>query len=437
MAVAPRPPSSAVSLTALVLSSTLLQIAASHALPRETKTIAVRELSVVPWPIATPAPRASSDLGAMPADLLRRDFNTICGFIGGNADFPATCLAGSHCAVDVDNKAIGCCPDGGPCTGGIFTGCVDVNSPPQTELNPYVFTCTGADVCYLNHYDGGFFQFGCGASSALATGVATTALGRGPLDFSHVSVRLTATPTLLSTPTTIGSRTGTGSSRSTSASSRGTKTTDISQTETATSTGTASAEESTGISTETSPSTESSTSTSTPEPAAPTSSGSSKTGPIVGGVVGGLAGLALLLGLIFFFLRRKNAAKPAQYVEPSTEKYNNSEHQYPPKTPLLTEERGVHPDEAELSQLPRRPSEAAPQLGEIGLAVPFSPTSEYSRPSDEIPLRQTSPRPDAAASIGPEIETGPYIPRRRADGDGTSFWSQTRSESRSRGRPWV
>ncbi|TFB00439.1 hypothetical protein CCMA1212_007692 [Trichoderma ghanense] len=434
MAVARRPPSSAVSLTALVLSSTLLPIAASHALPRETKTVAVRELNVVPWPIATPAPGASPDLslslGAVPAaDLLRRDFNTICGFIGGNADFPATCLPGSHCAVDVDNKAIGCCPDGAPCTGGIFTGCVDVNSPPQTELNPYVFTCTGADVCYRNHFDGGFFQFGCGASSALATGVATTALGRGPLDFSHVSVRLTATPTLLATPTTIGSRTGTRSSESSSTGTRGTRTTDTSDTKTA------STQEATGTSTDTSP-TESSTSTSTPEPAAPTSSGSSKTGPIVGGVVGGLAGLALLLGLIFFFLRRKKAAKPAQYIEPSTEKYNNSEPQYPPKTPLLTEERGIHPEGgAELTQLPRRPSEAAPQLGEIGLAVPFSPTSQYSRPSDEIPLRETTPtpKPDIAAPV----DMGPYIPRRRADGDGTSFWSQTRSESRTRGRPWV
>ncbi|KAL7807643.1 hypothetical protein V8C26DRAFT_314818 [Trichoderma gracile] len=433
MAVARRRPSSAVSLTALVLSSTLLPIAASHALPQETKTIAVHELNVVPWPIATPAPGASPNLdvslGAVPAaDLLRRDFNTICGFIGGHADFPATCLPGSHCAVDIDNKAIGCCPDGAPCTGGIFTGCVDVNSPPQTELNPYVFTCTGADVCYRNHFDGGFFQFGCGASSALATGVATTAFGRGPLDFSHVSVRLTATPTLLATPTTIGSPTGTRSAESTSASSSGTKTSDSSDTKTA------ATEDPTGTATETSP-TESSTSTSTPEPAAPTSSGSSKTGPIVGGVVGGLAGLALLLGLLFFFLRRKNGAKSAQYIDPSTEKYNNSEPQYPPKTPLLNEERGIHPEGAELSQLPRRPSEAAPQLGEIGLAVPFSPTSEYSRPSDEIPLRQTTPtpKPDIAAPV----DMGPYIPRRRADGDGTFFSSQTRSESRTRGRPWV
>ncbi|KAL6886226.1 hypothetical protein HDV57DRAFT_381972 [Trichoderma longibrachiatum] len=431
MAVARRRPSPAVSLTALVLSSTFLPIAASHALPRETKTVAVRELNVVPWPIATPAPRASPDLSlaAVPAaDLLRRDFNTICGFIGGHADFPATCLPGSHCAVDVDNKAIGCCPDGAPCTGGIFTSCVDVNSPPQTELNPYVFTCTGADVCYRNSFDGGFFQFGCGASSALATGVATTAFGRGPLDFSHVSVRLTATPTLLATPTTIGSRTGTRSSDDTSTSSRGTKTTDASDTKTA------SSGEATGTATDTSP-TESSTSTSAPEPAAPTSSGSSKTGPIVGGVVGGLAGLALLLGLLFFFLRRKNGAKPAQYIDPSTEKYNNSEPQYPPKTPLLNEERGIHPEGAELTQLPRRPSEAAPQLGEIGLAVPFSPTSEYSRPSDEIPLRDTTPtpKPDIAAPV----DMGPYIPRRRADGDGTFFSSQTRSESRTRGRPWV
>lgn len=130
---------------ALLASSTLLQLASSHALPRETKTIAVRELNVVAWPIvATPAPKAASPaLASSPAaQLLQRDFNTICGWIGGDASLPATCLAGSHCAADTVNKAIGCCPDSGPCTEGIFTGCVDVNSPPQTELNPYVFTCS-------------------------------------------------------------------------------------------------------------------------------------------------------------------------------------------------------------------------------------------------------------------------------------------------------
>ncbi|KAL7932903.1 hypothetical protein V8C35DRAFT_305765 [Trichoderma chlorosporum] len=420
MIVAPPPRSS--TLAALLVSSNLVQIASGHALPRETKTIAVRELNVEPWPMAaTPAPRSPS-LRSMP-NLLQRDFNTICGFIGGDPDFPATCLAGSHCAVDVENKAIGCCPDGGPCTEGIFTGCVDVNSPPQTELNPYVFTCTGADVCYQNHFDGGFFQFGCGASSRLATTVATTAISRLPLDFSRVSVQLTETPTLLSAPTTIGSRTGTQSAaQTTGTSSRATKTkgsSDTSETDTATSSGSASA------------------GTSAPDPSAPTSSGSSKAGPIAGGVIGGLAGLVLIVGLIFFFLRRRKAAAPAQYITPSTEKYDNFDPRpYPPNTALLTEERGIRGEEAELTPMAPRPSQPAPQLNEVGLAVPLDPG--YGRPSDEIPLTDSAPKP---SFVPPPLEESeddgrPYNPRRRGDGDGTSFWSQTRSESRSRGRQW-
>ncbi|KKO98570.1 hypothetical protein THAR02_09327 [Trichoderma harzianum] len=425
MIVAPPPRSS--TLTALAVSSTLLQIASSHALPRETKTVAVRELNVAPWPIAatTPAPF----LRSMPERhlLQQRDFNTVCGFIGGDPNFPATCLAGSHCAVDVENKAIGCCPDGAPCTEGIFTGCVDVNSPPQTELNPYVFTCTGADVCYQNHFDGGFFQFGCGAFSHLATTVATTAVSRSPLDFSHVSFQLTATPTLLSEPTTIGSRTGTESTSKTSSRATKTKnTSNTSETDTATSSDSAS----TGTST--------STSTSTPDPAAPTSSGSSKAGPIAGGVVGGLAGLALLAGLIFYFLRKRRTATPSQYITPSTEKYDNFDPRtYPPNTALLTEERGIHGDEAEMTPITPRPSQPAPQLGELGLAVPLDPG--YGRPSDEIPLTEPAPKPSfVPPPLDPEPEDDrPYNPRRRGDGDGASFWSQTRSESRSRGRPWV
>ncbi|KAH6608365.1 hypothetical protein Trco_001711 [Trichoderma cornu-damae] len=415
VAALPRPPA----IAALFVASSLLQIASSHALPRETKTIAVRELSVAAWPIAA-TPAAELSPGEML--MLRRDFNTVCGYIGGDPNFPATCLAGSHCAVDVENKAIGCCPDGAPCTGGIFTGCVDVNSPPQTELNPYVYTCSGAQVCYLNHFDGGYFQYGCGSASHLATTVATTAVSRLPVDFSLVSVKLTETPTLLSKPTTIGSRASTESNPRTTA-SYGTKTTS----------GSGSSETSvgTGLS-----STSTSTSTSTPDPSAPTSSGSSKTGPIVGGVVGGLAGLVLLAGLIFWFLRRKRAAMPSQYITPSGEKYDDSR-TYPPSAALLTDERGVREYESELTPIQQRPSKPAPQLGDMGLAVPVDPG--YSRPSDEIPLTQGALKPEAGAAPEPESEAdpGPYNPRRRGAGDGTSFWSQTRTETRPRGRPWV
>ncbi|KAJ3182828.1 hypothetical protein HDU85_002431 [Gaertneriomyces sp. JEL0708] len=53
------------------------------------------------------------------------------------------------------------------------------------------------------------------------------------------------------------------------------------------------------------------TQTGNPSPGASTTSSKSNTGAIVGGVVGGLAGLALLLGLLFFVRRRKTGANPS------------------------------------------------------------------------------------------------------------------------------
>lgn len=75
---------------------------------------------------------------------------TVCGYIGGDAALPATCAAGSHCAVNVAARVVGCCPDGRPCDRGFFTACVDRNSRPQTVRDPYVFTCDAGRVCYRN-----------------------------------------------------------------------------------------------------------------------------------------------------------------------------------------------------------------------------------------------------------------------------------------------
>lgn len=272
------------STTSVLALSTLIQIAAGHALPVETKTVGQYRPNIVDWPIvATLAP-------VSPAELQRRGFNTVCGYIGGDPAFPATCLAGSHCAVDTEHGAIGCCPNGAPCSGGVFTDCVDVNSPPQTVLDPYVFTCSGTNVCYKNSFDGGYFQYGCGSVSQLATRVATSAVSRSALDFSRMSVALTATPTKLATPTTIGDR----KAVKTQSSSDGTST-DKSSGDTSSA----------------------ADATSTSEPQAPGVGGgsSSHTGAIVGGVIGGLAAFVLLGGLLFWLMRRKQkAALPDQYI---------------------------------------------------------------------------------------------------------------------------
>ncbi|KAG7287374.1 hypothetical protein NEMBOFW57_006885 [Staphylotrichum longicolle] len=50
-------------------------------------------------------------------------------------------------------------------------------SGPQTEVNPYVFSCAGGSVCYRNMFDGGFSQWGCGTASDQAATVVNSASG--------------------------------------------------------------------------------------------------------------------------------------------------------------------------------------------------------------------------------------------------------------------
>ncbi|OTA83672.1 hypothetical protein M434DRAFT_36705 [Hypoxylon sp. CO27-5] len=186
--------------TAVLLFSAAFGLTSGHALPRQTKTVELHELNVIPFPQPTEAPVLLSDL------LRRQAPNTVCGYIGGNPNLPATCSAGSHCVLEQDHGVVGCCPDGGTCSTGIFTGCVDRNSQPQTEINPYVYTCQGTDVCYRNEFAGGYFQFGCGTASSLATTVETHVDGMTSLVFEETSVSLTALPITLSQPTSIGSQ---------------------------------------------------------------------------------------------------------------------------------------------------------------------------------------------------------------------------------------
>ncbi|PHH73789.1 hypothetical protein CDD82_5266 [Ophiocordyceps australis] len=252
----------------VVVVSALCHHALGHVLPRETTanhseaiSTASRPLTSMPDP--TPAP------GALLANAQdQAPLNTICGYIGGDAALPATCIAGSHCAVDVKHGAVGCCPDGNECVRGIFTSCVDKNSGPQSLADPYVFTCAGDNVCYKNTFDGGFFQYGCGSASNLATHVATTAEGRPPLQLSHKTLSLTATPTRLSHAINMASNS-------------------LSQSLTAT------------VSDPASPS-------NTQDESAPRANKHSPhTGAILGGTIGGVAFLAFLIALAFIVWRRR------------------------------------------------------------------------------------------------------------------------------------
>ncbi|KAH7319870.1 hypothetical protein B0I35DRAFT_408616 [Stachybotrys elegans] len=267
--------------TALVVVSTLFALCDAHAVPRQTKTIPFHELDVVSWPLApTPGPSHA---------LFERQLNTICGYIGGDPGLPATCSAGSHCAADVNQEVLGCCPNDGPCTQGIYSGCVDVNSAPPTEVNPYIYTCTGRNVCYRNTFDGGYYQYGCGSASSVAATVAATASGQLSLDIARVTAPWTATATSLEEPTTLGSVT-----------SRTTASEAMSTTETASSEAT----ETDGRTVVASP--ESTTTANVPTEAPAANKGNDNTGAIVGGTVGAFAGILALVALGIFLWRRKN-----------------------------------------------------------------------------------------------------------------------------------
>jgi hypothetical protein len=314
-------PPAAATTVAIVLCAILTPTSA-HAIPRQTSTIEL--LDVQPWPIApTPVPYASAQLH----DLFQRQLNTVCGYIGGDPALPATCSAGSHCAVDVGHGAVGCCPDEGDCTQGVYTDCVDLNSGPQTEANPYVFSCSGSDVCYQNQYEGGFFQYGCGSASDLAATVAAAASGRTAVELPSLSVELTATVTSLSEPTTLGTKTSTSSSQSTSiteATTDSTTTTESTSSRTSTASSTATTSEGTNSPTN--------------APENPDES-NVNTSAIIGGVVGGIAALLLLAAFAFFCWRRRKGNTrqgpgvntAPSYIKPAQD---DGGHVFSPLTPV-------------------------------------------------------------------------------------------------------
>ncbi|EHA52176.1 hypothetical protein MGG_06116 [Pyricularia oryzae 70-15] len=284
--------------TALLIVSSL-QVRAIAMLPRATQTLPYHVLDVVAWP---PLPTAPAVSNADFHELRRRqDSQTVCGYINGDSNLAATCSAGSHCVLDQQHNVVGCCANGqAECTAGVYTGCVDYNSGPQTVVNPYVFTCAGSDVCYKNQFGGGASQYGCGTASDLAATVDATASGiTASVSMSNVDVSLTAEPTTVSTPITIDPSTGTRPFTSSSSSSSSSSTS-------STSTSASSSTTSTSQPTTTPPTT---TGTNSPSEtgAAPAAGASSvdRTGAIVGGTISGVAVLVALIAVAVFLMRRK------------------------------------------------------------------------------------------------------------------------------------
>ncbi|KAF4496486.1 hypothetical protein FAGAP_7358 [Fusarium agapanthi] len=457
----------------LVISG-VLNLATGHVLPQATKTVDFYELNVLPYPLAaTPAPDDSF--------LLRRQFNTVCGYLGGDPGLPATCSAGSHCVVDVDHGAVGCCPDGGSCTSGVFTGCVDADSGPQTEVNPYVFTCRGSDSCYRNSYEGGFFQFGCGSASGLATKVVATASGKSAIDLTSINVPLTQPVSSLSEPTTLGTRrrtttkdtSATKSSTTRSASTKSTETSSGSTTEsTASTTNTNSETSSTESETPTALETESDTSTETTasETADPSSTesgdsdapdtdgkdnGSKNTGAIIGGTISGVAALAALIVLgIWLWKRKKGNTRQGPGVKHQVQHIGpplDSNHNFAPVPPMHETEKMAPPPPVPVRNQQRTMNSASGH--EEPYSEPWDPSSNYGYGNsagavggsshmehDEVPLTRDDdfdhsynsglgriseehPRPGTAISTPGQMSQVYPGPR---GGGGGPLWQQNR-----------
>ncbi|KAF4592563.1 transmembrane alpha-helix domain-containing protein [Ophiocordyceps camponoti-floridani] len=225
-----------------------------------------------------------------PALSKRRDAGTVCGFIGGDAAFPATCIAGSHCAVDVAHGVVGCCPDDGPCATGVFTGCVDAHSGPQSVSDPYVFTCSdGGDVCYRNLFEGGFYQFGCGAGSHLATSVATSPPdGMAGLAIARVTLAMTESVRAFATPVEVGGFVTPSFATTTTMTTMTTSTMDSETTSLARAADNPTSRLAFG-----------------PVSAPPRESSTPPSGAVIGGIIGGVFGLGLLLAAIIFVCCRR------------------------------------------------------------------------------------------------------------------------------------
>ncbi|CAG7564062.1 unnamed protein product [Fusarium equiseti] len=463
----------------LLLVSSFLNLASGLTLPQPTKTVAFHEINAASYPLAaTAAPDDSF--------LQRRQFNTVCGYIGGDPGLPATCSAGSHCVVDVDHGAVGCCPDGGSCTQGVFTGCVDAGSGPQTEVNPYVFSCRGNDLCYRNSFEGGFFQYGCGSATNLATNVVASASGKSAIQLTSLSVPLTAPVTSLSDPTTLGTRrrtsetdssateaTTTGSATTESTGTSSIETTDSSSTESATQSETSSETSSTETesSTASESETETDTASGTSETADPSATdsdasapdtdgddnGSQNTGAIIGGTISGVAALVALIVLgVWLWKRKKGNTRQGPGVKPQVQRIGpplENNHSFAPVPPMQEADKMAPPPPVPVTDQ-RSMNPIVEHDGPY--AEPWDPQSQYGYSAsavgggaqmehDEVPLTrdddfntqhsynaglgrisEEEPRPGQAITTPGHMSSplqGPYNPRR--DGGGP-LWQQNR-----------
>ncbi|RVD88300.1 uncharacterized protein DFL_002489 [Arthrobotrys flagrans] len=301
--------------------------------------------------------------------------DSVCGFIGGDVASPAVCSSDSVCLWDQAHGAVGCSAteDGGDLA--VYTTCVDSNNDDIASLqnNPWAFTCS--EECFRNSYesisDQGFTQWGCGASDS-----ATTVLTQ-PSGVDNQSAKVSLTSIDMTTPSSSSSAessTSTSSSSSSQPPSSTTSSEDSSSTNPPSSTSSGGNQSSTtsGNPSSTSSGSTPTNSTGTSTPVPPNDS-STNVGAIAGGVVGGVAGLALIAGLLLLLRRRNNKEKLKRVsgASGSNLKPHDMGDVYEPKELDAT--------------TPQIPSELPGDSPMVGPSKPAAEPAEL--PGSEVPMR--------------------------------------------------
>ncbi|KAI1753482.1 hypothetical protein F4782DRAFT_77701 [Xylaria castorea] len=275
---------------ALALRLTALSYVVAHADARWFQTV----VDAGDWAPVTPTssepatlspdkwiPKTTSAPDRRPFDdweLRRRDggssSSTICGYSVDDLDGPAvTCDSGEFCRLDRVLGIVGCCTQTNPRGCIVPTTCLESSKSAQWSGDPLTTYCGEPDRphCVTHSYDANFYDplygayfIGCAAKAESGDIVAS--------------------------PGSSGSDTTSTNSHSTFTTTDGVRTTTV----------TVSIPGNDG------------SSTAVPSPSG--GSGSKNVGAIAGGVVGGVAGLALIIAAIFLFLyrrkRRSQASNP-------------------------------------------------------------------------------------------------------------------------------
>ncbi|TAQ91610.1 hypothetical protein B7494_g124 [Chlorociboria aeruginascens] len=364
-----------------------------------------------------------TDTPASPARIFKRDSLPvdICGWIGGVSSNSAVCPSGSSCVHDTIHAFVGCCATSGPCTAGVYTACVDKNSPgwsAATGDQPNgVYTCAGTSLCYRNTFAGDYYQYGCGSTN-WAANVETSFKGQATNLFLQVVYTGVNFDTVTATPLVASS----SSSSSTSSSSSS-----VSQTSSSATTSSPSQTPG-GAALAQSPS---------PTVAATASTGktSTSTGVVAGATVGSIAGLAGLAALILFCFRRRKRQPQSRVafwkIHPHLEKDQGPFQQIPRSAPeeyISPMSGAASPPSA--TSVPMSAHANPLNLGDIPydslFPAPYSPPSDsgrtntttdtyrnYSPPPqhDEVPLVE-APFGEPSAQFGER--SAPYSGERSA-----------------------